>query len=208
MARLASQSDFEGGDLYTNYRRYPFFAERAAVIHERFPTGKILVVGCGWGYLVDELLKLGRDVWGIDASSYAINKGKSLSGNTSAGKTQEGLEVGMRADTGARLLVADTTSRQSLAAIHKATDLTGNDKFAVAVTEDMLPCLTDAEVTSTISELRLVATSLLHCVTPANTDDPEDMARRHPDLNWKKVEVWKALVNPDLVYDEERRKVV
>src|ERR1044072_3702490 len=88
MSRLASQTDFfasydaQGvkipgtGVMYDNYQRFPFFAERANIIASRFATniGKIVVFGCGFGYLVDELVQRGYDAWGLDGADYARNK--------------------------------------------------------------------------------------------------------------------------------------
>lgn len=67
--RLASHEDFNGG-IYTNYRHHDGYAKRARLF-ERF-LDPVLIVGCGFGFLVDELLKLGKDAYGIDASLYAI----------------------------------------------------------------------------------------------------------------------------------------
>lgn len=67
--RLACQSDFYG-EIYTHYRHHEGYAKRAALLKGfRDP---VLVVGCGFGFLVDELVKIGKDAWGIDVSFYAI----------------------------------------------------------------------------------------------------------------------------------------
>lgn len=67
--RLASYEDFHGG-IYTDYRHHEGYAKRARLFCY-FPE-PILVVGCGFGFLVDELINLGKKAWGIDASPYAI----------------------------------------------------------------------------------------------------------------------------------------
>lgn len=67
--RLATYSDFHG-EIYTKYRHHEGYAKRARLL-ANFPS-PILVVGCGFGYLVDELRKLGIIAWGIDASDYAF----------------------------------------------------------------------------------------------------------------------------------------
>lgn len=67
--RLASHEDFHG-EIYTEYRHHEGYAKRAKLF-ERFPD-PILVVGCGFGFLVEELLEIGKDAHGIDASPYAI----------------------------------------------------------------------------------------------------------------------------------------
>lgn len=67
--RLATESDFYG-EIYTCYRHHEGYAKRARLF-ENFPE-PILVAGCGFGFLVDEFLKLGKDAWGIDLSKYAV----------------------------------------------------------------------------------------------------------------------------------------
>lgn len=67
--RLASLQDFYGG-IYTDYRHHEGYAKRA-LLFRYFPE-PILVVGCGFGFLVQELIDLRKQAWGIDAAPYAI----------------------------------------------------------------------------------------------------------------------------------------
>lgn len=67
--RLASHEDFHGG-VYTEYRHHEGHAKRARLF--RFFPEPILVVACGFGFLVEEFGRLGKAAWGIDASDYAI----------------------------------------------------------------------------------------------------------------------------------------
>lgn len=180
MPRLATAEDFEGlapQALYTAYRRYPFFAERATAINARYTTKvKALVAGCGYGYLVDELVKLGWDAWGIDASAYAITKGKA--------------ELPAIAT---RLIQADAGNASQMSAVRTAAGLTGNRRFGLIVTEDILPVCTDAEANTILQQLRanLVAGGpMLHIITPGNPADPAKFA----PLNWKSVAQWRALI--------------
>jgi hypothetical protein len=64
--RLASPTEF--AVAYTCYRHHPGYQRRAQLLAV-FPD-PILVVGCGFGFLVNELRQLGRDAWGSDASVY------------------------------------------------------------------------------------------------------------------------------------------
>jgi len=182
MAVLGSAANFEGGTLYSSYRRYPFYAERAAWVRSIVPTGKVLVAGCGWGYLVDELVALGLDAWGIDASTYCVG----------------------RAVVSSRVLTVEATSRNRPAGARTAAGLGGSTKFAAAVTDDLLPCLTDAEASTALAELRRVATTLLHIVTPGAAADPAKAA----GLNWKSHAAWKSFVGTDLVYSAEGKAVL
>lgn len=65
--RLASQEEFAAA--YTQYRHHDGYRKRAQLFRH-FPD-PILVVGCGFGFLVEELLYLGKSAWGIDLSDYA-----------------------------------------------------------------------------------------------------------------------------------------
>ena len=69
--RLASPTDFYNGCQYTAYRHHEGYAKRAALFAS-YPD-PILIVGCGFGFLVDELLKLNKDAWGIDAEQWCID---------------------------------------------------------------------------------------------------------------------------------------
>lgn len=89
--RLACPEDFYGL-IYSHYRHHEGYAKRANLF--RYFPDPILVVGCGFGFLVTELLKLDKDAWGIDASPYAVENrendrvelGNILDGKLKAGK--------------------------------------------------------------------------------------------------------------------------
>lgn len=179
MAVLATQARFEEGGWYSQYRNYPFFAQRAAWINQTVPTGKLLIAGCGWGYLVDELLKLGRDVWGIDASAYCVGKGIAPG----------------------RVFQRSALVRADLNAAKTAAGVASNGRFAAGVTEDLLPCLTVPEVSSALQELRRACTSLLHIVTPG--DGSAQPPGRVPEMTWRDVAGWKQIVGSDPVYSTE-----
>jgi hypothetical protein len=195
MARLATETDFHGertgtpNAMYSEYRRYSYFAQRAALVIQRYPTAnRILVVGCGVGYLVDELLKAGKpNTWGIDAAPYAT--------------AQAVVELG--ATVGARVRLADATSAAAVRSAKLAFGLGQNQRFDLAITEDVLPCLTAGEQTALLSAVRQHATALLHVVTPGDPADP----RKRPGLDWKRATAWKALVGTDPVLDAETGEV-
>lgn len=192
--RLASAEDFEQGGLYNNppYRRYGYFSRRAADMKGRFPTGKILIAGCGWGYTVDELVKLGFDAWGCDASQYAIDKANAVLPATSA----------------ARILKADVTVLTQLDAVRTAAGLRSGTKFTAVVDEDMFTALTDAEIATAAPNLRATGTAVLHLLTCTKPDISWDMSRRDPGLTWKSLSEWKALLAPDIVVDVEAQPAV
>jgi SAM-dependent methyltransferase len=192
MARLLTAEDATGGRpdaMYADYRRFPFFAARAALIAQRTAAAaRILVVGCGVGYLVDELLKAGRpNAWGVDAAPYATGRAAS--------------ELGA---TGARVRQCDATVAAEVRAAKIAFGLGANQRFALAITEDVLPCLTPQEQTALLAAVRAHATALFHVVTPGDPADPAKL----PGLDWRSTAQWKALVGADPVLDAETGEVV
>lgn len=200
MSLLATQADYglpDGtpGVLYSaGYQEYPFFQTRLDALKQRFaPTGQtLLIAGCGFGYLVNLAVNAGYNAFGIDGSSWAINQGKTLIPAIAS-----------------RLAVADITNATQVDAASKAFGLKGGTpKYALLLTEDVLPCLSDAEITTALSVLRARCNAnLLHMVTPGQSD-----ANHDPRLNWKPLGEgasipagsWRALLcPPDVVGNVE-----
>jgi hypothetical protein len=184
---FATAADFEQGGLYgpDPYHEYPFFQERVDELIGRFaPNGqKLLVVGCGYGYLVDLCVTAGYDAFGVD-NTYAITKGRQLLPAIST-----------------RLLVADALNTSTLDTAAKSAGLHGGvPKWALLVTEDVLPCMSDAEIATALTNLRArCSTNLLHFVTPGQQDASHD-----PRINWKTIDAWRAvLCPPDVAGDCE-----
>lgn len=188
MSLLASAADFEQGGLYEPpYSRFPFFQTRLDELKQRFaPTGqKLLIVGCGYGYLVDDAVTAGYDAWGVDASAYAINKGKTLLPAIAN-----------------RLIVADALVGAQLDAAATTAGLKRNVKWPLLVTEDVLTVMSDAEVQTCLTNTRArCSTNLLHFVIPG---DPQTEPSCDPRINWKTIDAWRAvLCPPDVVGDCE-----
>ena len=132
--RLASQEDFFGG-IYTEYRHHEGYAKRARLF-ERFPD-PILVVGCGFGFLVQELLSRGKDAYGIDASLYAV-----------------------------RNRVLDRVSLNSILDPGDVTLLQIQlERFGTMITEDLLPHLTDDEAKIAAENCARLGGIVVHMVT-------------------------------------------
>lgn len=208
MSRLASQADFfatydlDGnkvpgtGTLYDNYQRYPFFAERANILAARYPVnlGKCVVLGCGFGYLVDELVQRGYDCWGVEAADYARNKAAEVLPFASAN----------------RVVLANVANRSALNAVKTAAGLNAaNGRFAWGVTEDLLPTCTDeAEVQLGLAEVRrMISTTagrFAHIITCTKPSDPSDLDRRLPGLLWRSRAQWRAIIGAvDFCLDAE-----
>lgn len=193
MSLLASQADFglpdgTAGVLYSaGYHQYPFFTDRINALKGRFAPNNqtLLIAGCGFGYLVQLAVTAGYNAFGVDASSWAISQGQALLPSIAT-----------------RLAVADVTSTSSLDAAGKGFGLHGNPpKYALLVTEDLLPCLTDAEITTALTNLRARSSSnLLHIITPGDGGLGCD-----PRITWKlfgdsatpaPAGTWRALLCP------------
>jgi SAM-dependent methyltransferase len=182
MSRVSSLADFGlgGGSLSENrlYTQYdpaaPYLVQRAAAIRGRFAnlSTKILIAGCGPGALVKMLSDLGyTDVWGCDFSTELINYGRSLYPALSS-----------------RLLVANCLSNSgnqlpSMTGVRRAAGLTGGNRFALCITDDLLTVMSDAEVATCLTVLRATASTLLHVLWPV---DPTAISQ-DPSLNWKTV---------------------
>jgi hypothetical protein len=131
--RLASELDFYNGPVYTNYRHHEGYAKRAQLL-QHLPE-PLLIVGCAFGFLVDELLKLKIDAWGIDASKWAVEKRVSE-----------------------RVVLADILNMPF-------------SHFSTVVTEDLLPCLTDAEVKQVAASCADIGPLVIHMVTEQGEAD-------------------------------------
>lgn len=177
-SRIASENDFENGELYTNYHRFPFFKTRAKLI-EKECSGKILIAGCGWGFLIEECLELNLDVWGIDASEYALQKAKENVNQSSL----------------SRIFLANVFD--DISSILKHANTT---KFDWCVTEDLLPVIKDFATNQAIENMRKYANKFLHIVTPKI-----ESSDQHPDLTWKHIEEWKEIFKHDVVVSTQGR---
>lgn len=201
MSLLATQADYglpDGtpGVLYSQgYQDFPFFQARINTLKQKFaPNGQtLLIAGCGFGYAVNYAVNAGYNAFGIDGSTFAINEGKSLLPAIAS-----------------RLAVADITVANQVDTASRSFGLKGGTpKYALLMTEDVLPCLSDAEIQTALTVLRARSSSnLLHLVTPGNPGDPGLDSR----LNWKPLGEgatipagsWRALLcPPDIVGSTE-----
>jgi hypothetical protein len=196
---IATREDFEPQTeaehltaMYTSYMDYPFFEERVNSIKGRFAPNnqKVAVWGCGWGYLVQKAVAAGYDAYGFDASPYAIQRGKELIPSIAN-----------------RLFVRNALNSADMTPARRDAGIQGNARFTISVSEDMLTCLTDNEITTALVNMRSVQAQnvpIVHVVWPLLPDHPE----RDPRINWKSVDQWRSILcPPDIVYDAERHEL-
>lgn len=132
--RLLSEEDCHG----PIYDRYPLSEEtyrKRAGLFKSFPD-PVLIVGCGFGLLVTELLKVNKRAWGIDQSEYAE---EHFEPHCIKASILDGTDI--------RLLQA-----------HQGY-------FGTVVTEDLLPYLTDEEVKLAANNCQLLGPLVIHLVT-------------------------------------------
>ena len=146
--------------------------ERIAVRSAWAKASTILVVGCGYGWGVEVLRGLGyTNAWGTDISPH-IQATKALESNVPT-----------------RVLADDVLTAAGRTAVATAT---GVSKWNVIVTEDMLTCYSDSEVTSIQTTLRGMLAAkgvLLHILSTTDGSYPSD-----PRFNWKPGAAWRALL--------------
>lgn len=188
MARLATVEDFENGPMYSNYHRYPFFAQRADLIRQRYPNAvRILVAGCGYGFLVDELIQRGVNAWGVDASVYATGKAA----------------VVLSTNARPRVLRGNCAVRTDMDAVKSAAGLRTNQRFDLVVQEDLLPCCdTDAEVQAVVTELRRLG-PVLHLVWTHQDGDTHTLP-----LLWYTAAEWRARLGTDALWRAQTGEVL
>jgi SAM-dependent methyltransferase len=197
MSRLANILDFEQGGLYDSYRRYEFFTERKNLLAGRLnnPNLRILIAGCGFGYLVDELISIGyANVWGCDASQYAIDKANEL----------------LPANVASHILLGDCTSSQNMQSVKSAAGIRGQQKFDICVTEDMLTvCDNEAEVQTVLTTLRAISNTLAHILTCIHPEIPGDVESKFADLLWHTQQEWRTIINAnsEWCYDVELKVI-
>ena len=195
MSWIYSQSDYFGivDDNYLQYEaarralRGPIFNSSL----NAFKNSKILVAGCGFGGLVEELMNNWgfTDVWGCDASSYAINRNTYPS-------------------ISSRLIQANCLVRNDLNNVKQAAGLSGNQRFRIIITEDLLPCMSNRqEVATCLTELRRIGQTVGHIISVWDSSERSytyrhldgsirytngDIVMRMPGFLWLTQEEWRT----------------
>lgn len=195
MSLLATRADFEPANpqegataLYygpvdgSGYEVLgPTMQMRIDGLKTRFaPTNqKLAIWGCGWGWLVSFAVAAGYDAHGYDASSYAITTGQAKFPAIAS-----------------RLHLRNALVSNDMTPARRDAGLQGAQRFALLVTESLLECMSDAEISTAVPLLRgICSANLGHIVQPL---DPWsfDQGLSDPRVNWKSYDQWKALLTP------------
>ena len=187
MSRYATATDFFGGRLYAEYKRFPFHTARADWIVQRYPQAvgaKVAIVGCGPGaYLVEELVNRGVNAFGLDAYAKNANHGFVTIAPAPA--------IASRC-----ILDADITNNSDITRFRQIAGLSGNQRFFLAVSEDTLPCLTQQEAGVAVAGMQSRATNNLHILTcNRNPDSPDPERDTTLGLQWLTKAAWRTLIN-------------
>lgn len=206
MSRYATATDFFGGAMYTEYKRFPIFAERADVILARWPAivdQKALVVGCGPGaYLVEELVNRGVNCYGIDGFKKNLGHGFVTIAPIPA--------IASRC-----ILDADTTNNSDVTRIasREFLDLRGQAKTYLTISEDVLSCLTLQEVSAAVNIMQSRSDRVFHILTVNRSETGPDPERDTTmGLNWLSESSWRTLINSaggssHICWNSEERRI-
>jgi hypothetical protein len=187
MSRYATATDFFNGPLYTEYVKFTFFAQRADWILARWPQAagaKVAVIGCGPGaYLVEELVARGVNAYGIDGYRKNVNHGIVTVQPTPA--------IAARC-----VLDADFTNNSDVGRFRSLAGLSGNQRFYLAVSEDVLPCLTTQEINVAVANMQSRSDRNLHIITCNRSGTETDPGRTTSlGLQWLTQAAWRSAIN-------------
>jgi SAM-dependent methyltransferase len=143
------------------------------------PSHSVLIVGCAYGWAIEYLLGRGfTTVWGTDISAFI----QATKGAQSAVPD--------------RILPHDARTTTGRNAIRTATGV--NNNWRLILTEDVLPCYTDADALAFAQALRGMLHAqgtLAHIVS---CHEPPEHAM-DPAYNRKSLAEWTAFLAPDTV---------
>lgn len=174
-------SAYTGGYSRANTTVFGLVQKDAAMVRQLLnlqPGQKIAAFGAGFGWEVEEWQAAGLGpIIAVDFSTW-IQANKT--GNATV-----------------TILNEDGTTTQSRNRIKSALGVTGNNKCDWAISMDMAPWLTDAEILRYVQPMRDIATRVAHLISCA---DPA-VWEGAPVGNWKTLEQWKVLLNSDTVVE-------
>ncbi len=172
---------FYNSICYDEYRRYDFFRHDAEFIASTFNliNKTVLVVGCAYGYLVDELRKQGIKSFGVDNSVYARSRINRV----------------FELEPDKKVLEGDTSKSTVWTGIKTQI---GTIDFLI--TEDLFTDFEDSQISPFLSLCRNHSSRRLHILTCA----PErPIQNRDHHFNWKSFAEWDSILKPDALLNRE-----
>ncbi len=150
---------------------------------------RIALVGAGFGWAAERFNELGYG---------------PIADGTSAGRivsvdTSTWIQANKTGNAVVPILNSDVNNATGRRALRQALG-SNNQTIDWAISEDVLPILTDNETQPFADSMRQLATNVVHWVTVGTRvwNDPNTWAG-DPRLNWKTLADWKVLMTPDLV---------
>ncbi len=199
---------------YHRYVLFPQALKRAQFFIQQFnltPASNVLIVGCGFGWTAEALNGLGIPCVGTDVSAY-IQGNKSLSedADIAAAIAETGLNATLGEGVGhfnrlrgdgvrTRATVLNESHNNNASRNRVRQAFTSGD-ITLAISEDVLTSLTDAECAQLRTFVSNYSVPICHFVT--------ELANPNPPFNFnsKTLEQWKALFpNDTLIADGSYR---
>ena len=193
-ARFGDEATGQGGSWWspplTLEDHLPAYTARAELIAATYTAvprnvadpasvaDKVLVAGCGYGFLVLELWRLGFNAYGCDGI-WPVDIGK-----------------GKIPGVGTRLITGDCTSAADMAAVKQAAGVARNRRFALVVTEGLLNVADSvAEVGLMLPALRGIGATVGHFITCYDPDDRDaGLPAAINDALYRTPAQWRATV--------------
>lgn len=198
---------------YSYKGRYPLYQRNAQLFWNLLnltPTDKVVVVGCGFGLTLHALNALGipyPNMLGIDTGDYIqteqsnTNEADINTAITNAGhdpSTGQGAILKTLLYTGeanstlnGNAVIIDAEDVENAGARNRINNKWGGSGYHV-VTEDVLPGVSDPEAVALTAELNKLSNALTITHVVTTTHNQSDTR-----LNWKTIDEWKTLINPD-----------
>jgi hypothetical protein len=192
---------------YHRYIMYPQALRRAQFFVQQFgltSASHVLIVGCGFGWTVEALIGMGIDAVGTDVSAY-IQGNKALAEDTDI--SAEIAKVGLSASSGeglghfnrlrgdgvrTRANVLNESSNNN-ASRNRVKSAFVNGTITLAISEDIVTSLTDAECAQLRTFISNYNVPICHFVTEfANPNPPFS-------FNSKSLAEWKAMFPNDTI---------
>jgi hypothetical protein len=145
------------------------------------PTHRVALIGGAYGWVAEEWISAGYQWVGVFDISAHVHANKSVNA-----------VVTIHNESG--------ETNNSKGNIRQALGRNRNQKIDWAVTEDLLPMYTDAEINSYAPHLRDLANNVAHWVTPLAPGS-------FMEMNWKTMAAWKAMMTPDSVIERGKATV-
>lgn len=202
---------------YTVGKRWEWIAQTMVDTFNIQDGATIVIVGGGFGWSAEayksilpnaNIVSTDNSLW-VQAEKNNTETADIQQWIAEAGVTGEEADVWLqRFDSGLTrattpVLDEDLLSPASERRVKNALGLTGSEIADFAISEDVLPWLTDAEAVNLSRGMRNVASGVVHMATP-RIENPKHPEPGEP-WNWKSRAGWKVVLTPDVIVGPDGR---